>query len=78
MGGADFSDTNHIPQTQFTVTIGHGSDQDYVPSTFMSFSQAVEIGAAELSHQAKTLGELAREYRAEKARKYDLDKASDQ
>ena len=77
MGSADFSDSNHIPQTQFSVVIAHGSAQDYVPSTFMCFTQAVKIGEAALAYQEKTLGELAREYRAEKARKYDLDKATD-
>jgi hypothetical protein len=77
MGGADFSDSSHIPQTQFTVVIAHGSAQDFVPSTFMCFSQAVKIGEAELAYQTKTLGEVAREYRAEKAHKYDLDKATD-
>jgi hypothetical protein len=70
MSSADFS-SGKIPVTQFRVVAAHGTAEDYVPSSFMGYSQAVEVGKAALAEQTKTLAEVAREYRAEKAQKYE-------
>jgi hypothetical protein len=60
--------SNHIPVTQFSVVTAHG-DPIFVPSSYMSYEHAVEVGRAALADKPKSLGAVARAYREEKARK---------
>jgi hypothetical protein len=71
MGASDFGSSSHIPVTQFGVVTAHGSVQDFEPSSFMPYDHALQVGQAELAEQSKTLAQVAREYRAEKAKKYE-------
>jgi hypothetical protein len=75
--GAGYTSSNHIAVTQFSVVTAHGSE-DYVLTSYMSYNQAVEAGQAVLAYKAKTLGDLAREYREEKARKNELQDGTQQ
>jgi hypothetical protein len=47
---------------------GDGGDRCYVPSTYMNYDDAVALGKQQLADQQKSLGEVAREVRAQKAR----------
>jgi len=66
--GGDYGSSNHIAVTEFHVVAAHGSS-DFVDSTYMAYDRALEIGEAILARQQKTLGQIAREYRADKAAK---------
>ena len=76
-GYADGSSSNHIPVTQFTVVTAHG-EADFVLSSYMAYDRALLAGQAALVYQTKTLGELAREYREEKARKNEFSDGTQQ
>ena len=66
--GGDYGSSNHIAVTEFHVVAAHGSS-DFVDSTYMAYDRALEIGESILARQQKTLGQIAREYRAEKVAK---------
>jgi len=66
--GRDYGSSNHIAVTEFHVVAAHGSS-DFVDSTYMAYDRALEIGESILARQQKTLGQIAREYRAEKVAK---------
>ncbi len=67
-GGFAGASGGHIPVTQFSVVTAHG-DPDFVPSSYMSYERAVEVGREALADKPKSLGAAARAYREEKARK---------
>jgi hypothetical protein len=48
----------------------HGST-NYVESTYVPYDSALDTGQTEFDSQHKSLGELAREFRAQKAAKAD-------
>ena len=45
----------------------YGRSHRYVPSTYMEWNAALELGKQQIAEQQKSLGEIAREYRARKA-----------
>jgi hypothetical protein len=49
------------PVARFNVTSVSGSQQDYIPSTFVSYDEAVAAGRAILNAPPKSLDEVARE-----------------
>jgi len=63
-GGGNVSMT-HIPPTVFTM-VGASGDNSWVPSTILPWADAVALGAKK---QEPSLGDVAREYRKEKAEK---------
>jgi hypothetical protein len=46
---------------------GYGWGHRYVPSTYMEWNDALQLGKQQLAEQQKSLGEIAQEYRARKA-----------
>jgi len=67
MGGGTSSPAMfHTPATRFDMGYAHGSDCDFVPSSFMSYDDAVNLGRSIIEAKPKTLGEVAAEYRARK------------
>jgi len=69
-GGVSGGSTGRISVTQFSVVSAHG-DPDFVMSSFMPYKQAVEVGRAALAQSSQSLGDVARAYREEKARKQE-------
>jgi hypothetical protein len=61
--GPGFHNFSTAPVAQFHMTVEFGS-QDFIPSTFVPFAQAVERGRALNTSKPKTLAEAAAEYRA--------------
>ena len=58
------------PRAANGVVSSHGST-DYVESTYEPYNSALDTGQSEFDNQHKSLGELAREFRAQKAAKAD-------
>lgn len=67
---------NHIlassPVTTFHMTVVDGAGNEFIPSTFVPFEQAVAQGRATLTAKPKTLAEVAAEYRAVKKPKAEV------
>ena len=59
------------PVAEFHMSVINGSD-DYIPSTFVKFDDAVAQGRVLLAQKPKTLAEIAAEYRATKKPKADV------
>ena len=59
------------PYASNGVASSHGST-DYVESTYVPYDSALDTGQTEFDSQHKSLGELAREFRAQKAAKADV------
>ena len=55
----------HVPPTVFTM-VGASGDNSWVPSIILPWADAVALGAVK---PEKSLGDVAREYRKEKAEK---------
>jgi hypothetical protein len=53
------------PPTQFAATVVSGTAQDFVPTTYASYDQAIAQGRAALAIKQKSLGEVAQEYNHE-------------
>jgi hypothetical protein len=70
-GGFGGSSTGKIPVTQFSVVTAHG-DANFILSSFMPYDRAVEVGKAALANSPQSLGDVARAYHEEKARKQEL------
>jgi hypothetical protein len=70
-GGVSGGSTGRISVTQFSVVSAHG-DPDFVMSSFMPYKQALEVGRAALAQSSQSLGDVARAYREEKARKQEM------
>jgi hypothetical protein len=62
IGHVSFPSITHLPATQFNSVVVSGSDQDFVPTTYVSFDKGVAEGRTTLATQPKSLGELAQEY----------------
>lgn len=60
------------PEPRFHMTVVNGSSNDFIPSTFVPFEQAVAQGRAALATKPKTLAEVAAEYRATKKPKAEV------
>ncbi len=58
------------PHGSDAVVSSHGSE-NFVESTFAPYNSALATGQAEIDNQHKSLGELARELRAQKVAKVD-------
>jgi hypothetical protein len=56
----------HTPATHFDVGYAHGTDGEFVPSSFMNYEDAVKLGRSMVEAKPKSLGEIAAEYRARK------------
>lgn len=59
-GPTVFNTLPHDCPTAFVVAGVSGSDADFVPSSFLSFDQAVVLGRAEEAAMKETLAEAAR------------------
>src|ERR1700735_3728108 len=59
-GPTVFNTLPHDCPTAFAVAGVSGSDADFVPSSFLSFDQAVVLGRAEEAAMKQTLAEAAR------------------
>lgn len=51
---------------RYRNSAAHGTETDFQPTSFVPYEQAVKMGQAALAQQAKTLGQIAAEYRAAK------------
>jgi len=58
------------PRAAGGIVSSHGST-NYVESTYVPYNSALDAGQTEFDNQYKSLGELAREFRAQKAAKAD-------
>lgn len=65
-GGGTSPSLLHTPLTRFEYTYAHGTDCEFVPSSFMAYDDAVKLGRSILDTQPRSLGEIAAEYRAKK------------
>jgi hypothetical protein len=62
IGRVTFPSMTHFPETQFNSVVVSGSDQDFVPTTFVSFDKGIAEGCTTLGMRPKSLGEIAHEY----------------
>lgn len=73
-GGGGFGGGSHtlptLTQVHYANPSAHGTEADYQPTSFMPYDAAVKMGQDALSGPQKTLGEIAAEYRAEKASRH--------
>jgi hypothetical protein len=69
LGGMSFHSMPSNPEPFLHMTVTNGSDSEFIPSTFVSFAQAVEIGRMMRAAKPKSLAEVALEYRNEKKAK---------
>ena len=60
------------PVATFHMSVTSGSDGDFIPSTYLPFAKAVELGKELQAAKPKTLAEVALEYRNEKKAKAEL------
>lgn len=60
------------PVTTFHMTVVDGAGNEFIPSTYVPFEQAVARGRATLTAKPKTLAEVAAENRAVKKPKAEL------
>lgn len=70
-GSSSGSRLPSCPRAQFSVSAVSGTQQDYVPSTFVSYDKALAEGRDVLAAPPKTVAEVAHEQaigRAEKAK----------
>jgi hypothetical protein len=70
--GVTFHSLQSSPVATFHMTVTTGSDGDFIPSTYLPFAQAVELGKELQAAKPKTLAEVALEYRNEKKAKAEL------
>jgi hypothetical protein len=71
-GPTAFNTLPHIAPTAFVVAGASGSEEDFEPSSFLSFDKAVALGQAEEAARKKTLAEAARDNAKEKTEKSKL------
>jgi hypothetical protein len=65
--GVTFHSSISVPAaTQFHMTVVTGDGNQFIPSTFVPFAKAVELGRTMEIAKPKTLAEVASEYRSEK------------
>jgi hypothetical protein len=50
------------PPTEFNSVVVSGTEQDFIPTTFASYDQAISQGRITLATTPKTLAEVAQEY----------------
>jgi len=62
IGRVTFPSMTHFPETQFNSVVVSGSEQDFVPTTFVSFDRGIAEGCTTLGMRPKSLGEIAHEY----------------
>jgi hypothetical protein len=62
IGRATFPSMTHYPETQFNSIVVSGSEQDFIPTTFVSFDKGIAEGCTTLGMRPKSLGEIAHEY----------------
>ncbi len=63
------------PVTQFHMTVISGDGNEFIPSTYVPFSKAVEMGRTMEIAKPKTLAEVANEYRNEKKDKIEATRS---
>lgn len=66
LSGVSFGGVSNNAPTRYQYVYVHGSDATYVPSTFVPFKTALQMGKAALAYRPKTIAEVAAEYRASK------------
>lgn len=70
-GGGGVSGGHALPQlpqpVHYTNVSAHGTEADFQLTSFVPYEQAVRMGEEAPARPTKTLGEIAAEYRAEKA-----------
>jgi hypothetical protein len=66
LGGVTFHSAPSRPGTVFHMVVTSGSANEYIPSTYVAFAKAVELGQAMEIAKPKSLAEVALEYRNEK------------
>lgn len=68
-GGSGTGGGHPLPSfalVRYTNSSAHGTEADFQLTSFVPYEQAVKMGEAALAEQAKTLGQIAAEYRAAK------------
>ena len=68
-GPMSFDTLPESPQPIWIYDYVHGSFEEYIPSVYMPYDDAVKLGQTILNAKPKTLGEIAAEYRAAKTLK---------
>ena len=71
LGGVSFHSMPSNPGPFFHMTVTTG-DSEFIPSTFVPFAQAVEMGRMLKAAKPKSLAEVAVEYRNEKKAKPEV------
>jgi hypothetical protein len=72
-GSASFTTLGWVPPATLVSTTVSGSDATYVPSTFVTFAEAVAQGNIDLKKQGKTVVEAAAESRSATESKITVD-----
>jgi hypothetical protein len=63
IGHVSFPNITNCPPTQFAATVSSGTAQDFVPTTYAPYDQALAQGRTAAAVAApKSLGEVAQEY----------------
>jgi hypothetical protein len=66
-GSVSVRTISHIPSTQFQVAGASGSAGEYVPSAYVSYDKAVELGQTILATKPQTVVEAAQTNKGAKA-----------
>lgn len=66
-GSVSIRTISHIPSAQFQVAGASGSAGEYVPSAYLSFDKAVELGQTILTTRPQTVVEAAKTNKGAKA-----------
>lgn len=72
MRGVTFHSIASNPETQLHMTVISGEGNLFIPSTYVPFAKAVEMGRAMEIAKPKPLAEVASEYRNEKKEKGEV------
>ena len=72
-----FPSPRPLPTTRFLMRVMNGTNEDFVPSSFMNFDEAVAKGVADLAAKPKSIVEVAQENRAEQHAKAQVNFVQD-
>lgn len=72
LGSVSFHSAPSNPGPFFHMSVTSGSDGEFIPSTFVAFAKAVEMGRMMQAEKPKSLAAVALEYRAQKKAKTEI------
>jgi hypothetical protein len=68
LGPVSMRTTGHIPSTQFQVSGASGSSTDFIPSAYVSYDKAVQLGQTILTTKPTTIVQAAQTNKDAKTR----------